>query len=228
MKIVKKVFVAASLASLLICNPINAATKEDINSLIKETQKTEILNVSHQGVIRKSLIDLKRVGDKEKNIFFGINYWNFEDNQMIQDVLVILDYVTYDGNKLDIKHLVIKDGYGNPDGKPDAIEESRVFETESLWEYNDENGIKKQVKMREVDNFFSNVTYSKEWDEKEKERIGKIYDKGIEIFKLKIKKTLTDGEKTQYQDLRSEIEELVLDSEHLKKSKEDLMYPNKL
>lgn len=228
MKTLKKVLVAASLASLLIGNPINAATKEDINSLIKETQKTEILNISHQGVIRKSLVDMKRVGDNEKNIFFGINYWNFEDNQMIQDVLVILDYVKYDGNKLDIKHLAIKDGYGNPDGKPDAIEESRVFEIEHIFDYEDENGIKKRVKMREVESFSSNVTYSKEWDEKEKERIGKIYDKGIEIFKLKIKKTLTDGEKTQYQDLRSEIEELVLDSKLLQKSKQELMYPNKL
>lgn len=222
MKRLKQVLLAATMATFLIGGSIGfakAATKEDISYLIKETEKTECIREYDDGVRRKALSDREKVGDEEKNIYFGINYREFQNETRVEDVLIIIDYIKHKGSNLDIKHLAIRDGYGNPDGNPDAIEENRVFETEEFFEVND-NGVKEIIIMRSIDDSFPLITYLE--GSQEEERINKIFDYAVEIFKLKTKETLTPTEKIKYQSLKKDIETLVLKSKHLQKSREEL------
>jgi len=224
MKRIKQAFLAATMATFLVCGSTsftNAATKEDITSLIETTKKTEVLRVYPDGVRRKALQDRERIGDEEKNIYFGINYKPVGNGvEVVEEVLVIIDYIKHKGNKLDIKQLIIKDGYCNPDGKPDVIQEKRAFETVVYFPYVDGNGVEQVKEMASVDAEFP-VIYGLD-KFKGKERINKVFDDAVELFKLKTKGTLTDTEKAKYQSLKQEIETLALKSKHLQKSREEL------
>lgn len=224
MKSIKKVAITATIAAFLVggsASFTNAATKEDISCLIEETKKTEVLREYHNGTSRKALQDVERIGNEERNIYFGINYREFQDKVFVEDVLVIIDYIKHEGDNLNIKHIAIRDGYGNPDGEPDVVEESRIFERLEQFTYLDDDGTEKTGEVAIIDYWFPKIYDLNE--SQEKERINGIFDKAVEVFKLKIKETLTGLEKTQYKNLKQEIKDLVLKSEHLQKSKEELM-----
>lgn len=223
MKRLKQVFLAASVATLLISGSIGfakAATKEDISYLIKETKKTECIKEYEDGVRRKALSDREKIGDEEKNIYFGINYREFQNEAYVKDVLIIIDYIKHEDNRLDIKQMVIKDGYGQPDGQPDVVKEARVFETLEKVKYIDDDGVEKVGEVALVDDWFP-LMYELEGSQ-EKERINKIFDKVVELFKLKIKKTPTPKEIKNYHSIKQEIEQLVLESEYLHKTRNEL------
>lgn len=220
---VKKLLVAATMAAFLIGSStslIKAATKEDLSYLVEEAGKTEFIREYSDGVRRKALCDREMIGGEEKNIYFGINYREFQNEIYVKDVLIIIDYIKHEGNCLDIKQMIVKDGYGQLDGKPDAVQETRAFEKIEQVIYIDDDGTEKTEEVALVEDWFP-LMYELEGSQ-EKERINKIFDKAIEFFKLKIKKTPTTEETKKCCNLKQEIEKLVLESEYLHKTRSEL------
>jgi len=224
MKSVKKILLATSLATLLTlsCPDFSkAATQEDINYLIESAKKTESLRRYPEGFEIKALRDEEKIGNLEKNFYFSIYSYPQPDGQeLVPKCYIVLDYITHDGDSLDIKQIILRDGYtGWPDGKVDSVSEDRIFEKEIVYTY-EENGRSKTEVFREVEDMFTKG-YDLE-DVKEKERMEKIFDKAVDLFKLKSKGSLTEEENVKYKSLKTEIEDLVMQGEYVSKTKQQL------
>lgn len=224
MKNIKKVLLTTSLATLLtVSYPdfLKAASQEDINCLIETTKKTESIRKYPEGFEIKALRDEERIGDLEKNFYFSIYYYPQPGGRaLVPKSYIVLDYITHDDDSLDIKQLILRDGYSSwPDGKLDSVSEDRIFEKEILFTY--EEGEKSKTEMlRQVEDMFTKY-YDLE-DAKEKERLEKVFDKAVDLFKLKSKGSLSEEEKTMYKSLKTEIEELVMKGECFSKTRQQL------
>ncbi|MDP2907215.1 MAG: hypothetical protein Q8O03_04710 [Nanoarchaeota archaeon] len=220
MKSIKKILLATSLATLLTvsCPSFSkAASPGDINQLVDLAKQEQILKKTDKGESIKALKDEEKIGNLEKNLYFTI-YHN--PNGEVYKIFVTLDYMTHNGEDVDIKQLVIRDGYYGPlDGKPESAKQERVFEKEITFTYEHEG---KQVTavLGQVEDIF--VKYYNMENNKEKELVEKVYDKVIEMFKLKTKKALTPEEQLKYKSLKQEIEEIVMTGEYFNKTWQQL------
>ncbi|MDP2907908.1 MAG: hypothetical protein Q8O03_08270 [Nanoarchaeota archaeon] len=220
MKNIKKILLATSLATLLTvsCPSFSkAASPEDVNYLVEHAKRESTIKNSDEGEAIKTLRDEEKIGDLEKNLYFTI-YHN--PNGEVYKIFVTLDYMTHNGEDVDIKQFVIRDGYYGPlDGKPESAKQERVFEKEIIFTYEHEG---KQVTavMGQVEDIF--VKYYNMGNNKEKELVEKVYDKAVDMFKLKTKKTLTIEEQSKYKILKQEIEDLVMSGEYFHKTRQQL------
>lgn len=220
MKSIRKILLATSLATLLTVSYPSfskAASPEDVNYLVEQAKKESTIKKSDEGETIKALKDEERIGNLEKNLYFTI-YHN--PNGEVYRIFITLDYMTHDGEDVDIKQFVIRDGYYGPlDGKPESAKQERVFEKEIIFTYEHEG---KQVTavMGQVENIF--VKYYDMEDNKERELVEKVYDKAVEMFKIKTKKTLTLEEQSKYKSLKQEIEDIVMSGEYLIKTRQQL------
>jgi hypothetical protein len=220
MKSIKKILLATSLATLLTVSYPSfskAASPEDINQLVDLTKEEQTLKKTDEGESVKALKDEEKIGDLEKNLYFTI-YHN--PNGEVYRIFITLDYLTHNGEDVDIKQFVIRDGYYGPlDGKPEAAKQERVFEKEIIFTYEHEG---KQVTavLGQVEDIF--VKYYDMENSEERALVEKVYDKAVDMFKLKTKKTLTLEEQSKYKSLKQEIEDIVMSGEYLIKTRQQL------
>lgn len=220
MKSIRKILLATSLATLLAvsCPSFSkAANQEDVNYLVEQAKKESTIKNSNEGEAIKALKDEERIGNLEKNLYFTIYH---SPNGEVYKIFITLDYITHNGEDVDVKQFIMRDGYYEPlDGKPESAKQERVFEKEVTFTYEHEG---KQVTavLGQIENIF--VKYYDMEDAKEKELVEKVYDKAIDMFKLKTKKTLTPEEQSKYKSLKQEIEGIVMDGEYLIKTRQQL------
>lgn len=220
MKSIRKILVATSLATLLTvsCPSFSkAASPEDVNYLVEQTKKESTIKNSNEGESIKALRDEEKIGNLEKNLYFTIYH---SPNGEVYRIFITLDYVTHNGEDVDIKQFVIRDGYYRPlDGKPESAKQERVFEKEIIFTYEHEG---KQVTavLGQVEDIF--VKYYDMENSEERELVEKVYDKAIDMFKLKTKKTLTVEEQSKYKNLKQEIEDIVMSGEYFIKTRQQL------
>ncbi len=220
MKNIKKILTAIGLATILTVSYPSlskAASQEDVNYLVEQAKKESTIKNSNEGEAIKALKDEEQIGDLEKNLYFTIYH---SPNGEVYKIFVTLDYITHNGEDLDIKQFVIRDGYYGPlDGKPEAAKQERVFEKEIIFTYEHEGKYVTAV-LGQVEDIF--VKYYDMENSEEKELVEKVYDKAVEMFKLKTRKTLTSEEQLKYKSLKQEIEDIVMGGEYFSKTRQQL------
>lgn len=220
MKNIKKILTAIGLATILTVSYPSlskAASQEDVNYLVEQAKKESTIKNSNEGEAIKALKDEEQIGDLEKNLYFTIYQ---SPNGEVYRIFITLDYMTHNGEDVDIKQFVIRDGYYEPlDGKPEAAKQERVFEKEIIFTYEHEGKYVTAV-LGQVQDIF--VKYYDMENSEEKELVEKVYDKTVDMFKLKTKKTLTHEEQSKYKSLKQEIEDIVMSGEYFSKTRQQL------
>ena len=217
MKNIKKVLLATGLTTMLAlsCPDFSkAASQEDMDYLIETTKKTQSIRKYDEGFEIKALQDLEQVGDLEKNLFFSIYYYpDGKGSGIVPKIFITLNYITHNGDDLDIKQITICDGHlGQPlEGIPDYANHDRQFQKEVS-----EDAEKRRLIM---DIFIQNYNFD---DKKENEYVRNIFDKAVEVFKLKTKGKLTSEEQSKYRSLKQEIEYLAMQNEYFNRTWEEL------
>ncbi|MBM3199742.1 hypothetical protein FJZ53_02305, partial [Candidatus Woesearchaeota archaeon] len=139
MKPLKKIIFTAGLAATLALSApsfTKAASPADINLLVDTAKNEQTLKKDDEGNLIKALKDEEKTGNLEKNLYFTI-YHN--PNGEVYRIFVTLDYITHNGEDVDVKQFIIRDGYEGPlDGKPEAAKQERVFIKEVTFTYEHE------------------------------------------------------------------------------------------
>lgn len=198
--------------------------KEQINLknlfyVIKEAQKTKASKTLPNGLKVKWLHNQETTHNEETNVYFSIASFG----KIVKELSINIHYRTFVDNIRITKQLIIKD-LSPPDCKPAEVYEIIASHEEVTFNYEDKKGSTKLGKIMSMTGW-----YSKKIDlrnHSEEKRISEIYGKIVKLFKLKIEMDLPGSDKNignlEYNTLKQDVRELIMQSEHLNKSLETL------